>query len=344
MEDDFDMAAAVSEVSEGMGFNVDDNEITEGEGHVDDTDTTVAGVADSAGTDRDGAGDKVATDDDAAATGTPENGTPAAGAPRTWRAEAAAEFGKLPPVVQAEILKREEDIFKGIEGYKESAAFGNSIKSVLDPYMPTLQQYGIQPAAQIADMMNSHYTLAFGTPEQKAALVKQVFSDYKLDPAWLGLQASESPVWVDPQVEALQKELQGIKSQLTQQERAQMEVRKTEIVDHVSKFASDPKNLYFDEVANDIAHLLKTGAETSVEKAYETAIWRNPAVRAKELTRQQTERAEAEKKAAAEKVNAARRATEVNVRSSAKRGSATTPTGSIDDTLSETLAKINARS
>jgi len=148
---------------------------------------------------------------------------------------------------------------------------------------------------------------------------------------------------IDPQVEALQKELQGIKSVLSKQETTQMEAKKAEITAYVHSFAADPKNIYFEELANDIAHLLRTKAEPSVEKAYEAAIWRNPAVRAKELARQQTEKTEAEKKAAAEKAATAKRATEVNVRSSARRGSAATPAGSIDDTLNETLAKIVAR-
>ena len=347
MEDDFDMAGAVNTLGSEMGFNVDDNTVIEGESHaVDDTGSVgtdkLAGAADDS-VDTTG----TPTDTDPAATGSneaPSDGVPVA--PRTWRPEAAAEFAKLPPVVQQEIIKREEDIFKGIESYKADAAFGKSLKSVLDPYLPTLQQYGISPDAQVADMMDAHYTLAFGSTEQKAALVQRIFKDYKLDPKMLGVtsQQDTSPVWVDPQVEALQKELQEVKSVLTQQQSQQMEAKRAEISAHVQRFAMDPKNVYFEELADDIAHLLRTGAERSVETAYEAAIWRNPAVRAKEVARQQAEKDKAAKAEAAKKAEEARKMTQVNVRSSAKRESATTPLGSIDDTLTETLAKINARS
>lgn len=341
--DDIDMNAAVSEISDGLGFNVDDNKIIEGESHVVNDNDDLGGAGNASddpaakGTEIDPAAEGTGTDNAAAALA----GTVPV-APRTWRAEAAAEFAKLPPVVQSEILKREEDIFKGIEGYKEAAAFGNSLKAVLDPYLPTLQQYNIRPEAQVADMMQAHYTLAFGTPEQKLGLMHQVAKDYGIPltpPA-----AKEDPVWVDPQVEALQKELEGIKSVLTKSEQVQLERQKAEITEHVSKFASDPKNVYFEELANDIAHLLRTGAEKSVESAYEAAIWRNPVVRAKEIARQQTEQAEATRKTEQERVRKAKEATEVNVRSKAKTRGAATPVGSIDDTLNETLASIMARS
>ena len=346
--EEFDMAAAVSEIGSGMGFSVDDNKVIEGEAtHVDDTDSSLgdtdAGIIDgNAAT-----GDASAGTDDASKAAPTESGAAPAStsAPKTWRPEAAAEFSKLPAVVQQEILKREDDIFKGIEQYKESASFGSSVKNVLQPYSQLLQQYGMNPLAQVADMMDHHYVLTFGSQEQKAALIQRVFQQYQLDPSWLGVktQQEDSPVWVDPQVEALQNQLKDLQSRLSQQENSQLEIRKKEITDHVQAFATDPKNVYFDELANDIAHLLRTGVEPTVEKAYEAAIWRNPAVRAKELARQQSERDEAERKAAAEKAEAARRASAANVRSSAHRGSATAPKGSIDDTLNETLAKIQAR-
>jgi hypothetical protein len=56
-------------------------------------------------------------------------------APKTWRPEAAAKFSALPPEVQQEVLKREEDIFKGLEAYKADAGIGKAVKSVLQPYM-----------------------------------------------------------------------------------------------------------------------------------------------------------------------------------------------------------------
>lgn len=348
-ENDFDMSGAVAEISDGLGLgddtgggdNAGDTNLDTGAGGGGDPTAASDGAGAGLG-DGNGAGDPAAaaTDPNAAAFQPPETHKHLfneQGMLRTWRGEAAAEFAKLPPVVQQEILKREEDIFKGIEGYKEAAAFGNSLKQVLDPYLPVLQQYNIQPAAQVADMMQAHYTLAFGTPEQKLALMQQIAKDYQIDLRNLNLGGA---VYVDPQVADLQKQLQQLQFQMSQSQRAQMEAKRSEIERHVAAFASDPKNVYFEELANDIAHLLRTGAEKTVEAAYEKAMWMNPAVRAKELTRQQAEKAEAERK----KAEAARKATAANVRTKAKSGSAATPLGSMDDTLNETLASIRGRS
>lgn len=333
--EEFDIDGAVGEIGDGLGLGGDGLGLgLDDPGSGDDGGAPPAEPA------------APATPDPAAPAPAPVEPAPAEPAPapegpvapRTWRAEAAAEFAKLPEVVRNEILKREEDIFQGIEQYKNDAAFGNSIKAVLDPYMPVLQQYGIRPDAQVADMMQAHYTLAFGSPEQKLALVQQVAKDYGID---LGAVGTAAP-YTDPQVEGLQKQIKDLESKLNGMSTAQTETKRAEITAHVQKFAADPKNVYFEELAPDIAHLLRTGAEKTVEAAYEKAMWMNPAVRAKELSRQQTEKAEAERKAAAEKAEAAKKAAAANVRTRAKSGSAATPLGSIDDTLTETLATIKA--
>lgn len=353
-ESGFDMSGAVAEVADGLGFDLNSDL---GEGHDGISDGNVEGTSGSVGT---GTGPSPGANGDlggAADAQTASTSTPAAAAAvlseehkhlfneagqlRTWRAEAAAEFSKLPPIVQSEILKRETDIFKGIEQYKESAAFGNSIRQVLSPYMPVLEKYGIKPDAQVADMMQAHYTLAFGSPEQKLGLLQKVASDYGIDIR--NLQPPGGTEYVDPQVKDLQTQLQQLQSQMMQSQRAQETAKVAEIKRYVTAFASDPKNVYFEELAPDMANLLRTGAEKTVEAAYEKAMWMNPAVRAKELSRQQAEKAETERKAAAEKAEAARKATAANVTTSAKRGSAATPLGSMDDTLSTTLAAIRGR-
>lgn len=261
--------------------------------------------------------------------------------PKTWRKEAAATWAALPPEAKAEILKREEDIFKGIEAYKADAGFGKSIKTIMDPYLPIMRQYNIDPAVQVQNLMNAHYTLAMGSAEQKVALFQQLARDYKIDLA--GMQFGDEAPYIDPAVKNLQNELQAVKSQLSSAEQARLTETKQALEKQIDAFAQDPANAHFNEVANDMAVLLEKGICKTLPEAYERAIWMNPAVRAKELTRQQ---AEASKKAADEaaaRAAAARKATGANVRTSAKSGSAAAPLGSMDDTLNETLAAIKAR-
>lgn len=293
---------------------------------------------DGAGT-GDGAG---ATD--SAATGTPpatEGAAtpPAAGAPqapKTWRPEAAAKFATLPPEVQQEVLKREEDIFKGLEGYKADASIGKALKGIVQPYMHIFQAQGVDPMQQVSGLMRAHVALATGTPEQKQQFFQHLAKEYGVD---LGAEAP----YIDPQVSGLQKQLADLQSRLNGREQQEAAEARNKLQAEIDTFASDPAHQYFDEVANDIAGLLRSGAAKDLKDAYEKAIWANPITRAKEQARL-TADAEAKAKAeAAEKAKQARKATGANVKSSAKAASGTAPLGSIDDTLNAALANIKSR-
>lgn len=333
-----DMAGAVDSISDGLGFGAD---------------TPDDSVADSSNLDGGGGSLPAATPPPAEAPadveGTPapteEAQSAAVGAPRTWRPEAAAEWDKLPQAVQAEIQKREEDIFKGIEGYKADAAYGKTMQGVMAPYEQVMKQYNIDPVAQVSDMMSAHYTLALGTSEQKTELFQRIAKDYGIDLAQVfGQQAPDQNLYIDPEVLALRKELASVKSVTTTIQQERLQNQKQTIETEVAQFAADPSNVHFGDVVKDMAHLIQTNQAASVKEAYEKAIWLNPAVRAKEISRQQAEgQAKAAKEAEA-KAAAARKALGANVRSSAKSGGAAAPLGSMDDTIAATLANIKARS
>lgn len=283
---------------------------------------------------------------DPAATGTPaaKEGDPAATAaaastlqpPKTWRPEAAAKFATLPPEVQQEVLKREEDIFKGLESYKADASIGKALKGVVQPYMHIFRAQGVDPMQQVSGLMRAHVALATGTPEQKQQFFQHLAKEYGVD---LG---GEAP-YIDPQVAGLQKQLADLQSRLNGREQQEAEQARSKLQAEIDAFASDPAHQYFDEVANDIAGLLRSGAAKGLKDAYDKAIWANPITRAKEQARLTAE-AEAKAKAeAAERAKQARKATGANVKSSAKAASGTAPLGSIDDTLNAALATIKSR-
>ena len=261
--------------------------------------------------------------------------------PKTWRAEALAKWETLPAEVQREVLKREEDIFKGLESYKADAQIGRSLNQVLSPYMPMLQQAGVNPLQQVESLMQAHHGLATGTPEQKQRFFSELARAYNV-PLSEGLGSEESP-FTDPQVAALQKEIAALKSKTSAREQQEAATVRATLQKEIDSFAADPKNVYFDEVATDIAALLKSGTASTLAEAYEKAIWLNPATRAKEQSRLTAE-TEAKAKAEAEaKAAAAKKATAANVRSSPKSASAAAPLGSIDDTLSAALNSIRSR-
>lgn len=330
--DDFDMGAAVDSLSGELGFDPETPQ-DQDDLHVEigETDLQKAENADLT---------PPADNQDTPPADAPP--TPSAiEPPKTWRKEALEQWNALPEVVKAEVLKREEDIFRGLETYRADATFGKSLKSVLDPYLPILQQYNIDPAAQVANLMQAHHTLALGAPEQKVAFMRQLAQEYGID---LGELSGAGAPFVDPAVDALQKELQAVKSTLSARERVEAQQRMQSIQTEIEQFASDPANEHFDTVANDIAALLKAGTAKDLKDAYEKAVWANPVTRAKLVAKQQAEAAAQAKAEAAKRAAAAKSASSVVVRAKPSSASGTAPIGSMDDTMQETLAAIQARS
>lgn len=327
---DFDMQDALAQMSEGLGFEADAPGAGDGDAELD-------GIIDNATVE---APAGKAPEAPTVAAEAPPIGTPASDVPKTWRKEAAELWGTLPETARAEILKREEDMFKGLESYKADAQIGRSMKSVLDPYMPVLQQYGIEPTQQVASLMQAHHTLALGTPEQKSQLFRQLAADYGVN---LGELASSAEVFIDPAVQALQSQVNSLQSTLTARERAEQQTRMASITTEIETFASDPKNAHFDTVANDIAAMLKSGAAKTLQEAYEKAVWANPVTRQQEIVRQQRETIESTQREATERAKAAKRASSAVVHAKPRSVSGTAPAGSMDDTLRETLAAIKSR-
>lgn len=330
MENDFDVSAAVDEIGGGLGLDLP--ETTTDEVELDVTPPAAEVEATEAP-----AAETTASEEPAAVT------TPATdAAPKTWRKEAAATWAALPSEAKNEILKREADIFSGIESYKADAGFGKSIKTAITPYEQILRDNNMDPAQTITSLMATHHTLATGTPQARLDLFTRMAKEYGI-PLPTGEASSGEPPYIDPAVAALQTELSSVKSTLeAQTQRAAAEQRNL-ISKQIDAFATDPSNIYWADVADSMAVMLESRQASTLQEAYNKAIWTNPAVRAKEIARQTAEATAKAQAASEEKVKAAKQATAANVKASAKVGSATTPKGSLDDTLAAAMANIKAR-
>lgn len=357
MSEEFDMQGALSQMSEGLGFSDaggDDNDRLGGDGlgTGDDGDSGATGAetasasvdkgngqaaGDAGKTVEPGAG--AAEEGKGAAEGTPSVGTSTA--PRTWRAEAAAEWAKIPAVVQAEIAKREEDMFHGLEAYKQDAGFGKTIQKVLSPYAHILAEHKIDPITQINTLMNAHYQLAMGDMGAKVGMLQRIMQDYGITVDHLtGLAEVKQ---ADPEVLALRQKISEVESGVRTMTEAQHREALAKSTAQVDAFAADPKNIHFDAVADDIVQLLHLGVCKTLEEAYEKAVWSNPVTRAAEQARLQTEQKEAAQKEAKAKADKARRATSANIKAGARDASRTAPLGTMDQTMADTLAAIHAR-
>lgn len=268
--------------------------------------------------------------------------------PKTWRPEAASEWAKLPPVIQEEVLKREADIFRGIEALKPDANLGKAFQTALQPFDQFLRQTKADPVRLTQDLISAHTTLSIGSPEQKLAVLQRISAAYGVP--LIPPDPNAEPPYIDPQVKALQDQLKAVQSQLSgtaEEQRKAAEAEQTrvrsQLMAEIETFAKDPANKHYATVEGEMSRILSSGMATTLKDAYDQAVWLNPTARAAEQARITAESAQKQREEALAKAEAAKKAAAANVRTSAKQASGTTLLGSIDDTLKETLREINSR-
>ena len=255
-------------------------------------------------------------------------------APEAFAKEAKAEWANVPPSVQAAILKREQDMEKGVNELKSKYS---DMDKVLQPHLEAIRAQGHTPAEAVNQLFAWMMALA-GNPDQAFPALAQSFN-YDLSKA-IGQQTQqpqqegqEQPPEISPEdlPPGVSQYISGLEQKLQQFEKsfnekftglehnfaAQSQAKTQEILDNWSRDKE-----YYEDVREMMAQLLQSGAvpldskgQVDLDAAYDRAMWAHPEVRAKVLAAQEQQRqteaknkAEAEKKAQAEQAAAARKA------------------------------------
>lgn len=98
--------------------------------------------------------------------------------PSSWRKDLEPQWETLSPELQAYVQQREKEYQTGVSTYKNEAdRQAAEIKPLLDsvaPYRSILEQYKVDPAAHVGELLRSHHTLVMGTPQEKGALIARI--------------------------------------------------------------------------------------------------------------------------------------------------------------------------
>ncbi len=224
--------------------------------------------------------------------------------PTTWTPEAKAAFGNADPIVQKEVLKREQDFQNGINQYKEGYEGYQKVNQAFQPFMATIQSLGVTPEVAIQHLLGVDHKLRYGSPQVKAQTIADISQQFGVD---LHQLMAEQPQ-VDPNVMAMQRELSNLRQTITQQQTQAQNAEQQFVQSEIAKFESDSAHMYFHDVRAEMAALMTSGHASDLKDAYDKACWANPQIRAI-LLKQQNE--DAEKKRLSElanKANTARRA------------------------------------
>ena len=244
-------------------------------------------------------------------------------APSSWKKEQQAKFASLPADIQSEIARREGDIHRGVEHYKVAAERGNTYEKAFAPFRDTIQKIGSTPEQAITGLMQTDHNLRYGSPAQKVAVIQHIIQSYGINPEWFDQQNNSQ---ANPEIGHLQNRLQQFEAQQAQQMQNMQEREAASLNNDIAAFAA--KNEHFEAVRDRMATLLEGNASKSLQEAYETAIWADPAIRATLLAEQQKEI----RSKAATKAIEAKKLSSANVRT---RGviPAQAAVGSIEDTI-----------
>jgi hypothetical protein len=254
-------------------------------------------------------------------------------APNAWKKDAAEKLRNADPAIREEVARREADFHRGIDQYKEAATFGHAMNKAIEPFMQTINSFGISPDQAVTELMQADHRLRNGSDQERTAFLVKLAGDYGIDVK--GLASYEAP-YVDPSVAALQQQVSQFQQYFDNQQQSSARSQQDSLNSEIQAFSSDPKHSHFDSVKDHMAALLQAGLAQDLPSAYEQAVYANPAVRGLVLAEQQAQqRAELAKKATAAKVAAS-----VNHRQRTPLPSAA-PVGTMDDTIRGFLRGID---
>lgn len=262
-------------------------------------------------------------------------------APNSWTPAAKAKWAALDPELRAEINRREQEVHKTIARQDEERQIGNQFNTLSQQHQAVIQRSGVPPIRIFQDFLGIMGILQGTDMAAKAAVVRDVARLNGLDlRAVVGqapnVQAPSQPgatppqAVIPPEIQQMHREWEARKQQDAAQAQQRTQQQERETYDEIVAFRSKPEARFFDAVQPHMIGLLSSGAATSLEEAYNAAIWARPDIR---------DILQKEAAAAAAVTQASRqRAQQARVKSGSVRGGSGSVTpGAPDRTLREEL-------
>lgn len=204
-------------------------------------------------------------------------------APKSWKQELHQHWATLNPDVRKYIHEREKQALDGLMQYKEQADGWNG---TIAPFKEWIDHYKMQPQDVVQRMMNAHLTLAYGKPEQKMQIARNLLKDYGLEELLTQATAGGSAAPSADPTAAVKQLLQPIQEQVAELRQRDEQAQRAKIQGEVDAFLADAKNEYASELLPDMVKLINRGLASDLKSAYEQACRLNPEVSQKIIQRQ----------------------------------------------------------
>lgn len=262
------------------------------------------------------------------------------GPPTTWRPAAKAAWDALPEGAKAEIYKREQDVFAGIEQFRAKAQTADALMQVITPYQPLIAAAGTNIPGALQEVLRTAATFYVGTPAQKVAALRAIAQTHGIDLASAVGNTAAPQAFRDPVVEQLNGRIAQLEGNLVSQQRAAQNSELNAAAGQIAAFRDDPANRYFPNVSFQMGQLMNAGLAANLKDAYEKACSLNPEVRAAIQAERDAAQAKKDADDRAKRVRDARRAGSIGVRSTPPPAPLGQPNGTWDDTMHAAYAQI----
>ncbi|HLK26450.1 MAG TPA: hypothetical protein VKT30_17470 [Caulobacteraceae bacterium] len=225
--------------------------------------------------------------------------------PISWSPTAKARFSTLDPAIQQEVLRREQDIESGQAQWRQQGERLNRLDAVIAPHMDRIRLQGLDEARAIEALFTAQTMLERDPVNALGYLARQ----YGVNPASLGRvpkRPADAPV--HSALQQLTRQVRALQGTLAAQQQTADAAEAGRREAEIAAFRADPAHPHLDDVAADMAALLRSGRAATLKDAYDKAVWANPEIRALLLSQQESERRAADEAARRAKAAAARHA------------------------------------
>jgi len=242
----------------------------------------------------------------------PARAAPELKVPSSYKPAAREAWGKVPPEVQAEIVRVDREVRETMQRTAEVRKEADEFKKAAAPWESMYRSLGVTPSQAFDGLSRAFYTLQYAPPQNKAQALAKIIRDAGLaDEAGINLLAQaidgkgqSAPAVVDPNAIAQQAEariLQRLQAQAAQQASARNSAM-------LGKFAE--KHEFFEDVRVPMADILAARgtpnpSEAELEEVYTLACKTRPEIAGVLAQREAKKSAEAQTEANRRAENAA---------------------------------------
>ena len=164
---------------------------------------------------------------------------------------------------------REGEMLKGISQYKDIAEKSQYLHKSIEQYVPQLLKEGIDPASLVGNLAKAHFTLSYGSPQEKLDTFNTLMQHYGVQFNAQQGQMQE----MDPYAKHMMDSLRGVQTKLEQFENERLQKESQAIQSEISALQNNRTDFpLFDEAREGMIRLLESGHVKTFEDAYRMAI------------------------------------------------------------------------